>query len=178
MKKVLMIALMAASVSLTAMAQEQNSQEGRRFDRSEMIQRRTDMMAQRYGLNESQKMQLLELNKKYDMMSMGPRQGGRPGHFQGNNGEARGNAGEGQRQHRQGPPPTDNAQAGQGQPRGPRQGMGRGPGRFDPEKMKEYEAGLKSIMNDEQFAKYEADKQQRGQRRPPREANRENVEKK
>ena len=90
MKKVLMIALMAASVSLTAMAQEQNSQEGRRFDRSEMIQRRTDMMAQRYGLNDNQKMQLLELNKKYDMMSMGPRQGGRPGgRFQGNNGEAK-----------------------------------------------------------------------------------------
>ena len=169
MKKVLLIAVMAASVSLSAMAQEQQRREGRNFDRSEMIQRRTDMMAERYGLNDNQKMQLLELNNKYsDTMFGGPRMGGRPG------GRPQGRpGGDGQRTQQQ-TPPSDNAQAGQGQPRGPRPGQGRGPRHFDPEKMKEYEAGLKSIMTEEQYAKYEADRQQRMQRRPPRQANSDN----
>ena len=50
-----MIALMAASVSLSAMAQEQGQRGQRNFDPTEMAQRRTDMMAERYGLDEGQK---------------------------------------------------------------------------------------------------------------------------
>ena len=148
-----MIAAMAVAFSATVMAQENNSE--RRFDRTEMAQRRTDMMAERYGLNDEQKAQLLDLNKKYsDMMPMGPRPGGGNG-------------------HRQGPPPANNNEnAQQGQPQNGRpeagQRRGRGPGmggpRFDPEKMKEYEEGLKQIMTPEQFEKYDNDRKQRMQR--------------
>ena len=45
-------------------------------------------------------------------------------------------------------------------------GPGHGGPRFDPEKMKEYEAGLKEIMTPEQYEKYETDKQNRPQRQP------------
>ena len=157
MKKVLMIALMAASVSLSAMAQEQGQ---RNFDPTEMAQRRTDMMAERYGLDDSQKGKLLELNKKYPgMMMMGPRMGG-PRPSGGGDGQMR----------RQGPPQGngDNKQAEQMQGQrpsfGPGQGPGRGPGRFDPEQMKEYEEALKGILTDEQYQKYEADKKERMER--------------
>lgn len=183
MKKVIMMALMAATVSLTAMAQEQGVQRGQgqrqgmRFDPAEMAQRRTDMMAERYGLDQGQKEKLLELNKKYPGMSMGPRMGGpRPGGRPGGDGQM----------NRQRPQQGngDNPQAGQGQQRqgfGPGQGPGRGPGqgRFNPEQMKEYEEGLKGIMTPEQYEKYEADMKQRmermQQRRPD---NNEGVERK
>lgn len=153
MKKLFMIAVVAVAFSSSAMAQEDN-REVRRMDPNEMIKRRTEMMAERYGFDDAQKTKLLELNTKYaDTMPMRP--GGGPG-------------------HRMGRPPVDNnqgAQQGQNAPDA-RQGQrgGRGPGhggpRFDPEKMKEYEAGLKEIMTPEQFEKYEADRQERLQRRP------------
>lgn len=155
---------MAASVSLSAMAQEQGVQRGQgqgmRFDPTEMAQRRTDMMAERYGLDQGQKEKLLELNKKYPgMMMMGPRMGGqRPG--AGGDGQAR------RQRPQQGN--GDNPQAGQGQGQrpgfGPGQGPGRGPGRMDPEQMKEYEEGLKSILTDEQYKKYDADRKERMER--------------
>lgn len=156
MKKVLMIAAMAVAFSSSAMAQEDN-RESRRMDPNEMVKRRTEMMAERYGLNDAQKEKLLELNTKHAIpMPM------RPG---------------GEQRHRMGPPPGANRQdAQQGQENNnrpearPGQREGRGPGfggpRFDPEKMKEYEAGLKEILTPEQFEKYEADKQNRPQRRP------------
>ena len=157
-----MIALMAVSVSFSAMAQEQGQRGLRNFDPTEMAQRRTDMMVERYGLDQSQKEKLLELNKKYPgMMMMGPRMGGpRPG-----------GGGDGQ-MRRQGPPQGngDNQQAGQGQGQrpafGPGQGpgQGRGPGRFDPEQMKEYEEALKGILTEEQYQKYEADRKERMER--------------
>ena len=160
MKKLIMIALMAVSVSLSAMAQEQGQgQWGQRrnFDPAEMAQRRTDMMVERYGLDQGQKEKLLELNKKYPGM-MVPRMGGqRPG-------------GGDRQMRRQGPPQGngDNQQAGQEQRQrpafGPGQGPGRGPGRFDPEQMKEYEEALKGIMTDEQYKKYEADRKERMER--------------
>lgn len=153
MKKVLMIAALALAFSSCAMAQE-NNREFRRMDPNEMAKHRTEMMAERYGLNEAQKEKLNELNVKFaEAMPM------RPG---------------GDQSRRMGTPPVDNnqgAQQGQNSPDA-RQGQrgGRGPGhggpRFDPEKMKEYEAGLKEIMTPEQFEKYEADRQNRPQRRP------------
>ena len=149
-----MIAAVAVAFSATVMAQENNNGE-RRFDRTEMVQRRTDIMAERYGLNNDQKAQLLELNTKYaDMMPMGPRPGGGRG-------------------FRQGPPPANNnqeaqqGQAPQGRPEaGQRRGRGPGMGgpRFDPEKMKEYDEALKNIMTPEQFEKYDNDRKERMQR--------------
>ena len=162
MKKVIMIALMAASVSLSAMAQEQGQRGQRNFDPTEMAQRRTDMMAERYGLDESQKGKLLELNKKYPGMMMGPRMGEpRPG-----------GGGDGQmRRQRPQQGNGDNQQAGPRQMQGQRPGFGpgqggpgRGPGRFNPEQMKEYEEALKGILTDEQYQKYEADKKERMER--------------
>ena len=159
MKKLIMIALMAVSASLSAMAQGQGQGQfgqGRNFDPAEMAQRRTDMMVERYGLDEAQKEKLLELNKKYPGM-MGPRMGGqRPG-------------GGDRQMRRQGPPQGngDNQQAGQGQGQGQRPAFGPGqggPGRFNPEQMKEYEEALKGIMTDEQYKKYEADRKERMER--------------
>lgn len=156
MKKVLMIAALAVAFSSSAMAQEDNT-EGRRMDSNEMAKRRTEMMVEKYGLNDAQKEKLLELNTKFALpMPMGP--GGGPGRHMG-------------------PPPGANGQeAQQGQENNnrpearPGQRGGRGPGfgrpQFDPEKMKEYEAGLKEIMTPEQYEKYQTDRQNRPQRRP------------
>ena len=151
MKKVLMIAALAVAFSSSAMAQEDNSE--RRMDQNEMAKRRTEMMVERYGLNDAQKEKLLELNTKYALpMPMGP------------GGEHR----------RMGPPPGANGQdAQQGQENNnrpearPGQRGGHGPGfgrpQFDPEKMKEYEEGLKEILTPEQYEKYQADRQNRPQ---------------
>ena len=156
MKKVLMIAALAVAFSSSAMAQE-NNMDGRRMDSNEMAKRRTQMMAERYGLNDEQKEKLLELNVKYAMpMPM------RPG---------------GDQSRRMGPPPGGNrqdAQQGQGnneRPEArPNQRGGRGPGfggpRFDPEKMKEYDAALKEILTPEQYEQYQTDRQNRPQQRP------------
>ena len=157
MKKVIMMTIVAVSLSFSAMAQENDQKKDQNADRSEMmIQRRTDMMVERYGLDEAQKEKLLELNKKYPGM-MGPRMGGqRPG-------------GGDRQMRRQGPPQGngDNQQAGQGQGQGQRPAFGsgqRGPGRFNPEQMQEYEEALKGIMTDEQYKKYEADRKERMER--------------
>ena len=156
MKKVFMIAALAVAFSSSAMAQEDN-RENRRMDQNEMAKHRTEMMAESYGLNDAQKEKLLELNTKYALpMPM------RPG---------------GDQSRRMGPPPGANRQdAQQGQENNnrrearPDQRGGRGPGfggpRFDPEKMKEYEEGLKEILTPEQYEKYQTDRQNRPQRRP------------
>lgn len=153
-----MIAAVAVALSTTAMAQE-NNRGGQRMDKTEMAQRRTEMMAQRYGLNDTQKAQLLELNTKYsDMMPM--RRGGGSGHRQ-RPPQANNSDGQTANQNVQSDAVSQRPErAGQG--RGHRPGNG---GRhFDPEKMKEYEAGLKNIMTSEQYEKYEADKKNRPQR--------------
>ena len=108
-----MMTIMAATISFSAMAQE-NEQRSQKIDQTEMIQRRTDMMVQRYGLNDDQKAKLLELNKEFaDKM---PMMGFRNGGPRGMGGGPRGNMG-GQR--RQGPPPAmNNGENGQNQRQG------------------------------------------------------------
>ncbi len=165
MKKAIMMTIVAVSLSFSAMAQENNPQRGRSFDPAEMAQRRTEMMAQRYGLDENQKTKLLDLNKQYSdvMMPMMGRPGGPRGGM--NNGQRR----------PQGPPPAmqgDNkAPEGQakegvsnGEQRPPRPGRGPGFNRPDPEKMQKYEAGLKEILTEEQYSKYQADQKARMER--------------
>lgn len=56
----------ALIISATAMAQEVKKSERKTIDRTEMIQKRTEAVAKRYGLDEEQTKKLLELNKKYD----------------------------------------------------------------------------------------------------------------
>ena len=160
-----MIAALAVAFSSSAMAQEDN-REVRRMDPNEMAKRRTEMMAERYGLNEAQKEKLIELNVKFaEAMPMRP--GGDPS-------RRMGPPPGGDQSRRMGPPPGANRQdAQQGQENNnrpearPDQRGGRGPGfggpRFDPEKMKEYEEGLKEILTPEQYEKYQADRQNRPQ---------------
>ena len=58
-----MLAMIAMTTGMSA--QDNSGQRHPRMNREEMVQQRTDFMAQQYGLNDVQKQQLLELNKKY-----------------------------------------------------------------------------------------------------------------
>ena len=154
MKKVIALMALMAMTTMGLSAQNAQDQERKRMTKEEMVQRRTDFMAQQYGLSDSQKKQLLELNTKYaDVMPMmGPRPGGMRGQTGGQTGQMR----------QQGPPPAGN---GNGEMR---RGGGHRPGgrdHFDPEKMKEYESGLAQIMDKNQFAKYEENKKTHMQHR-------------
>ena len=60
-----MIAIVSVALSLQVSAQDNGTNGPRQFDRNEMIQRRTESTASRYGLDDAQKAKLLELNKKY-----------------------------------------------------------------------------------------------------------------
>lgn len=121
----------------------QTKQDSKMPDKSEIIQKRTDRMAERYGLDENQKKELLELNKQYaDKMFMGGRHG-------------RGN-----------------------RPRraigGDSLSMRKRPDKAQIEEMMKkmkatreaYNNGLKKIMNDSQFSKYEEEQKKMMQRRP------------
>ena len=151
MKKSLMITIVTVALSLQAVAQDNGSTEPRKMDRMEMIQRRTEYTASRYGLDDSQKAKLLELNTKYaDMMPMmGPRRGG-PGGMGPGQGRPRGQRVDGDRQGQQSP--SGEMRQGRGN------GGGRGHFRPDPEKMQQYETELQNIMTKEQYTKYQDDR--------------------
>ncbi len=159
MKKVIMMTIVAVSLSLSAMAQEDGQQQKRqKIDRTEMIQKRTDMMVQRYGLNEEQKNQLFQLNTNYaDAIPMmgGPRRHMGRGH------NADANKGQNKPQN----PPTEMKKDDQNKDKA---GRGRGPRGFNPEAMQKYDNALKGIFTEEQYAKYESDKKARMERRPQR----------
>ena len=145
MKKIMMTLLMAAALTGQAMAQQNEEQTAQRpkFDKTEMIQRSTQHMAQRYGLDEAQTKKLLELNTAY-AGKMGPGRGfgmGRPP------------------RRMQGGAAPDSTQ----RPRFSREDMEK--------RMKEAQANreaynkeLKGIMTTEQYAKYEADAKKRSER--------------
>ncbi len=87
MKKIILSFAAALFVSLAAVAQESQNEarpQGKKFDKTEFVKKRTDMTVKQYGLNETQARQLLDLNTKYaDIMVPGPRghrHGMRPGH--------------------------------------------------------------------------------------------------
>lgn len=83
MKRMICAAAAMLLMSTATMAQEETKQEKRpRMDRTELIQKRTNDMAQKYGLNKEQTQQLLSLNTKYAEKMRGPRghrPQGRPG---------------------------------------------------------------------------------------------------
>lgn len=69
-------------MTCVAFAQSENTdRQGRRPNPEQMAQQFTERMASRYGLDDTQKASLLELNKQYaaKMPRMGGRHGGRPG---------------------------------------------------------------------------------------------------
>ena len=84
MKKLFIMALATVLMGSTAMAQENNSEKKEKMNanRTEMIKKRTEATAKRYGLDEAQTARLLQVNIQYADL-MGPRafgmQGRRPG---------------------------------------------------------------------------------------------------
>jgi hypothetical protein len=156
MKKVVLAMAAALMMSMGTMAQDEQQQRGNRPERrqmnqTEMVQRRTQHTVERYGLNEDQAKQLLELNKKYagQMGRQGGRRMGGPRHRM----EMR----------------TDSTQRGRLMPKDslrmrPQPDMRR--------EMEAYDAELQKIMTEEQFKAYKDDQQkrfqQRGGQRPQR----------
>lgn len=222
MKKLIMTFAACLVMGTAAMAQGGEGQPGQQMDKSEMIQKRTERFAKKYGLDEAQSQKLLELNTEYaDKIS--PMGFGGPGKGRGQRGpqgqrRPQGQGGPGQggpeaggqpqnpcasgqctcecckqkaedalcdttccKPQPQMAPPQDAPQQGEGQ-MAPPQGDQRpqmGPGQELTEEQKAemeakqkemkanieaYEKALKEILTDEQYAKYEADRQKRQQR--------------
>lgn len=139
MKKFLLSIVMLLTLATTVMAQGFGGQRNRQqMNPEEMLQRRTEMMAEMLGLSEEQKAAVYELNKKQaeQMRGQGQRQG------QGQRGN-RGNRG-------QRPEANDSVKDGQ---RGGMQSF-----------MAEYNNELKKILTEEQYKKYEESMSQMRQR--------------
>lgn len=149
-------------LSTAAVAQDNQGQrpERQRLDRTEMIQRRTDAVVQKYGLNAEQAKQLLSLNTKFadQMGPRGPRPDGQ-GMRRGDRGQ-RPQGGDSLRQQR---PQRPQGDANQQRPQGPRMNA----------QNNAYDEELQKIMTPEQYKAYKADQEermrqfggQRGQRR-------------
>lgn len=154
MKKIILGLMAAMTIGTTAMAQSQVA------DRSEMIQKRTESVAKKYGLSDEQKQKLLELNTKYaDIMGPSMRMRGNRG-----NGDAM----------RQRPGSNFGAR--------PENGDSAALGRFRlseeqrarlderrkqmNEQREAYNKELQAIMSDEQYKSYTADMEKLLQRRP------------
>lgn len=137
MKKMILTCVVATMISASAVAQNQDNQQEKKFDKTEMIQRRTNRMVKEYGLNSDQAAKLLKLNTKYaDKMPMGRRGGRGKGNAQ--------QAGDNQR-----PPQMDESK------------------RSEMKAVREaYQAELKSIMSSDQYTQYEQNEKSRRQRGP------------
>ena len=162
------MALIAAlTMSATLMAQSDNNQRGERhrFDKNEMVKRRTEMLVKTYGLNDEQAKQLMELNIQY-ADKMGPGRGPR---FNGQRGP-RGQRAEMEKKDFSRGDTLKNA------PR-PQRDM-----RPNMEKMQQereaYNKELQKILTEEQYKAYIADEEKRmkegprgGRDRGPRQSN-------
>lgn len=146
MKQIMISIAAMLMLSTAAMAQDNQGQRPNRqgFDRTEMIQRRTDGVVQKYGLNEEQAKQLLSLNTKY-ADQMGPR----------GMGMGMGRGGQGGRRGGQG--------MGPGMAPGQRPQMSDSLRQQMAEQQKAYEEELQKIMTPEQYKNYQADQEQRRQ---------------
>ena len=135
--------------------QAQDNRQERRFDKKEMINMRTNRMVERYGLNEEQKAKLQELNTQYaDSMNFGRQRGQRPPRDISN-------------QPKSGKVDTEIKPF----ERPSREGMQAMREKAEATQ-KAYEAEVKKIMTEEQFAKYTEDRNQMRQRRPDMGGNR------
>ena len=145
MKKALVMMVTALTLTMSVSAQNDNgNQQRQRPSKTEMIQKRTDRMVERYGLNKEQAQQLLKVNTTYESQLMDGRRGPRM-------------HGQGQRPVRR--DSVERQRPSQEQMEAMRKEM--------TAKMDAYKAEEKKIMTDEQFAKYEADlKNFRPGRRP------------
>jgi hypothetical protein len=148
-----LITLMAAVMLTTLTVTAQNNagkQQQRKFDKTEMIKRRTDRMVSRFDLNQTQAQQLLELNTAYaDKL---PRMGRRAG----KQGMGHKNAQQCDAKCKQ--CKTDCKCKDQMEKRKSEMKANR----------EAYEKELKKIMSDAQFSKYTEAKKQRMQRQKSR----------
>lgn len=139
MKK--MILAFIAVLALSTGAYAQNNDQSKKMTPQEMVQKRTDRIVQKYGLDSNQAKQLFELNQKYagKMGPMGMRGQGMRG--QGMNGQ--GMNGQGMNQQRQRPSLEDMQKR--------------------VEQMKAdsaaYHQGLQKIMTKDQYEKFMNDRQ-------------------
>lgn len=141
MKKIIATIVMAVAMCSLTFAQDNNQgPRGNRPDPAQMAQRRTEMMAERYGLDDSQKASLLKLNTEYAAkMPMRPM--------------------------RPMPPRRDSANV---QRQRPSDAQRQRPSREEMEKrfqemranQEAYDAEVKKIMTDEQYKKFTEDRQQ------------------
>lgn len=154
MKKAIltMVALVMMGGAAIAQDEQKKDNDKRMPNKTEMIQRRTDMMVNRYGLNDKQKEKLQKLNTEYaDKLGgpgMGMRRGGHGGHGMrpGQRPEAGGNA-----PSREGKRPEMSEEQ-------------RAQMKQQMEQMRKnreaYGAELKKIMTEEQYKKFQDDEQQ------------------
>lgn len=154
-----MMAITAALVfSMSAMAQKGQRPQGK-FDKAEMVKNRTEQVVSKYGLNEQQAQQLLELNNKYADKMM-PARGFRP---EGRNGRDRMRPNRPDSLQRPQKPerPEGNDTIRKHRPMNQgRQAMG-----DMRQTMEAYNAELKNILTEEQFKAYQSDMQSRMQQR-------------
>lgn len=158
MKKVMMAITAALVFSMSAMAQEGQRPQGK-FDKAEMVKNRTEQVVSKYGLNEQQAQQLLELNNKYADKMM-PARGFRP---EGRNGRDRMRPNRPDSLQRPQKPerPEGNDTIRKHRPMNQgRQAMG-----DMRQTMEAYNAELKNILTEEQFKAYQSDMQSRMQQR-------------
>lgn len=162
MKKV--VFMIIALLSLTAaQAQEENKEQKkeRRMEmRNDMRQRpdRVAMMKNRYGLSDEQVEQVKKLNDEYkDIMMMRPR---------GWQGPGRGNFG--RNNDRMGKPEKEGMGSDQQQMQRPSREEIEKRMQERQQKQAEYDAKMKEILNEEQYAKYEADQKMMREQRPGR----------
>lgn len=159
MKKVIFALAAFLAVSTVSVAQEQDQKGRKQGDRTEAVQKMTESMTRRYGLDEEQSGRVLELNKKYAEVLRyrafsQRRPGGRPLRMGPNgNGQA-----------------TDSIGAPRMRPANPQMEARRAERRQKMEsEIKAYEDSLQVIMTPEQFEMYSKDKQMRANRvRPAR----------
>lgn len=153
MKKIVLALAVALTVSTAAMAQDGQRRERRQFNKTEMIQQRTDMVAKKYGLNDKQTKELLALNTEYaDKMGPGMRgpRGPRPDMNNGGRGPK--------------PEKRDSLKRRE-RPQNAPEGMQ--PNREEMQKnMQEYDAKLQKIMTDDQYKAYKADMEKMRQQGP------------
>ena len=160
MKKLVMAVTAALVFSMSAMAQD-GQRPQRNFDQAEMVKNRTEQVVSKYGLNEQQAQQLLELNKKYADKMM-PARGFRS---DGRGGRARMRPNRPDSLQRPQRPERPEGNDSIGRERRPRmQGGRQGQGDMR-QTMEAYNAELKGIMTEEQFKAYQADQQNRMRQR-------------
>lgn len=149
----------AMAMAMPAMAQGNNQQEPKKFDKTEMIKHHTDMMVKKYSLDDSQAKKLQDLNEKYaDKLPLvgGPRPGG-PRH---------GGPGPQAGQKPKERPQIDGATGASPQMQAPDKTKA-DKKREEMKKNREaYDKSLKKILGDEKYAQYENDRKQMMRRGP------------